>query len=113
MSCEKNININVESVILPAIFCLSEEAKGRIKAVVSRGGRPDLVGDELVKVQTLTLLIVAESDLPVISLNQEALMLLCCPKQLYTIEDASHLFEEPGALEEVARLSTRWFMEYL
>src|SRR5437773_9673450 len=75
-----------------------------IGAVVSRGGRPDLAGNALRRVKAPTLLIVGELDEPVISLNEEAYELLACEKDLQIVRGASHLFEEPGALEEVARL---------
>jgi putative phosphoribosyl transferase len=78
-------------------------------AVVSRGGRPDLAADDLPQVQAPTLLIVGGNDDVVITLNEEALALLRCPKQLIIIPGATHLFPEPGALEEVARLATEWF----
>jgi putative phosphoribosyl transferase len=76
---------------------------------VSRGGRPDLAADYLSSVQAPTLLIVGGNDDVVITLNEEALALLRCPKQLIVIPGATHLFPEPGALEEVARLASEWF----
>ena len=89
-------------------------AKGkRISAVVSRGGRPDLAGDALPHVQAPTLLIVGEYDDVVIRLNEEALRTLHCKKQLKIVPGATHLFEEPGALEEVARLASDWFSQHL
>ena len=81
----------------------------RIKAVVSRGGRPDLAGAALPHVKAPTLLIVGGDDTPVIRLNERALRLLRCDKQLVIVPGATHLFEEHGALEEVARLATDWF----
>jgi putative phosphoribosyl transferase len=84
-----------------------------VRAVVSRGGRPDLARDYLCGVVAPTLLIVGGDDEPVIRLNEEALGLLSCPKQLVIIPGATHLFEEPGALEEVARLAKEWFVRYL
>jgi putative phosphoribosyl transferase len=81
--------------------------------VVSRGGRPDLARDYLGGVVAPTLLIVGGDDQPVIRLNEEALRLLSCPKQLVIIPGATHLFEEPGDLEEVARLAKEWFIRYL
>jgi putative phosphoribosyl transferase len=84
-----------------------------IRAVVSRGGRPDLARDYLCGVVAPTLLIVGGDDEPVIQLNEEALRLLSCPKQLVIIPGATHLFEEPGALEEVSRLAKDWFVRYL
>jgi putative phosphoribosyl transferase len=84
-----------------------------VKAVVSRGGRPDLARDYLCGVVAPTLLIVGGDDEPVIRMNEEALRLLSCPKQLVIIPGATHLFEEPGSLEEVARLAKEWFVRYL
>ncbi len=80
-----------------------------IKAVVSRGGRPDLAMEYLPKVTAPTLLIVGGDDYPVIPLNEEAYELLPGPKKLEIVAGAGHLFEEPGALEEVARLACEWF----
>lgn len=80
-----------------------------IYAVVSRGGRPDLAADDLSRVKAPTLLIVGGNDDVVIALNEEAQALLRCPKQLVVVPGASHLFPEPGALEEVARLASEWF----
>jgi pimeloyl-ACP methyl ester carboxylesterase len=84
-----------------------------IAAVVSRGGRPDLAGDALPYVQAPTLLIVGGDDAPVITMNQQALLRLACEKQLQIVPGATHLFEEPGALEEVARLARQWFQTHL
>jgi putative phosphoribosyl transferase len=84
-----------------------------VGAVVSRGGRPDLAGGALRRVKCPTLLIVGELDEPVIALNEEAYELLACEKELQIVRGASHLFEEPGALEEVARLASGWFLEHL
>jgi putative phosphoribosyl transferase len=85
----------------------------RIGAVVSRGGRPDLASDYLSAVQAPTLLVVGGDDDVVIELNEQALRLLRCPKQLVVVPGATHLFEEPGTLEEVARLAKEWFLRYL
>jgi putative phosphoribosyl transferase len=84
-----------------------------IAAVVSRGGRPDLAAAYLPAVQAPTLLIVGSHDYPVIGMNEEALALLRCPKELVLVRGATHLFEEPGTLEEVARLARDWFGRYL
>jgi putative phosphoribosyl transferase len=84
-----------------------------IKAVVSRGGRPDLARDYLSAVQAPTLLLVGGCDDVVVELNERALRLLPCPKELVVIPGATHLFEEPGTLEEVARLAKEWFVRYL
>jgi putative phosphoribosyl transferase len=84
-----------------------------IRAVVSRGGRPDLAEASLSKVQAPTLLIVGERDSPVIRMNQEALERLQREKKLAIVPEATHLFEEPGTLEVVARLSSEWFEQYI
>src|SRR4051812_36494185 len=86
----------------------------RVGAVVSRGGRPDLAGEALPAVRAPTLLIVGGDDEPVIALNEDALVQLGAPvKQLVIVPGASHLFEEPGKLEEVARLAAQWFGRHL
>jgi putative phosphoribosyl transferase len=84
-----------------------------VHAIVSRGGRPDLAGAALVHVRAPTLLIVAEHDDQVIQLNREALAQLRCEKRLLIVPGATHLFEEPGALDEVARLARDWFQHQL
>lgn len=80
-----------------------------VKAVVSRGGRPDLAGEALARVWAPTLLIVGGFDTPVIRMNEEASDRMSCPCRLEIVLEASHLFEEPGKLDEVARLAQRWF----
>jgi pimeloyl-ACP methyl ester carboxylesterase len=86
----------------------------RVRAVVSRGGRPDLAGDALPLVRAPTLLLVGGHDDVVIELNEAALARLGAPvKKLVIVPGASHLFEEPGTLEEVARLAADWFAHYL
>ncbi|OGH69653.1 MAG: hydrolase [Candidatus Magasanikbacteria bacterium RIFCSPHIGHO2_02_FULL_51_14] len=89
------------------------ELGGDIKAVVSRGGRPDLAVDYLPKVKSPTLLIVGGDDTEVIELNQQAYDRLTCEKKYEIVPGATHLFEEPGALEEVARLAGEWFAKYV
>ncbi len=84
-----------------------------VAAVVSRGGRPDLAGDALAVVRTPTLLIVGGDDEQVISLNEEAMRRMRTPVQLAIVPHATHLFEEPGALEQVERLGLDWFTRYL
>lgn len=84
-----------------------------IGAVVSRGGRPDLAGAALQKVNAPTLLIVGSDDHKVIELNRWAMAEMNCERQLQIIPGATHLFEEPGALEEVARLAREWFKRHL
>jgi putative phosphoribosyl transferase len=89
------------------------EVGQRIDAVVSRGGRSDLAGDALPRVQSPTLLIVGEYDDAVIRLNKEALAELRCEKEMKIVPGATHLFGEPGALEVVARLAADWFSRHL
>lgn len=84
-----------------------------VGAVVSRGGRPDLAGPWLEKVQAPTLLIVGGHDYPVIDLNREAQRHLHCSSLLEIVKGATHLFEEPGALAQVARLAQGWFLSHL
>ncbi len=84
-----------------------------VKAIVSRGGRPDLAGSYLSRVRAPTLLIVGGNDMPVIGMNREALIQLSTEKALEVVPGATHLFEEPGALEEVSRLAARWFQKRL
>jgi putative phosphoribosyl transferase len=96
-----------------AALVAAAERPGVVGAVVSRGGRPDLAGPPLARVRAPTLLIVGGQDVPVIELNRRALAALRCEKQLVIIPGATHLFEEPGALEQVARLAREWFERYL
>ncbi|RPI46624.1 MAG: hypothetical protein EHM67_00920 [Hyphomicrobiaceae bacterium] len=84
-----------------------------ITAVVSRGGRPDLAADALASVLAPTLLIVGELDTVVIELNRRAMAQLSCPVRLEIVHGATHLFEEPGALDQVVSLATAWFTQYL
>ncbi len=84
-----------------------------IGAVVSRGGRPDLAGPALENVHAPTLLIVGGEDLAVLDLNEDAMRHLNCERRLSIVRGATHLFEEPGALEEVAQLAGAWFLEHL
>lgn len=83
-----------------------------VRAVVSRGGRPDLVMDALPYVTAPTLLIVGEFDDVVMELNRKALARLTCEKELAVVPGAAHLFEEPGALDEVAERAAHWFREH-
>jgi putative phosphoribosyl transferase len=84
-----------------------------VGAVVSRGGRPDLAGEWLRLVRQPTLLIVGERDIQVVQLNHRAREMLSGTTRLVIVPGASHLFEEPGALEQVARLAATWFVEHL
>lgn len=95
-----------------ALRVASEKGK-EIQAVVSRGGRPDLAMNILDSVTAPTLFIVGGNDFGVIKLNQEAFARLICSKEFEIIPNATHLFEEPGCLEEVARLAKEWFCKHL
>jgi pimeloyl-ACP methyl ester carboxylesterase len=86
---------------------------GMVGAIVSRGGRPDLARSALIDVRAPTLLIVGALDTVVIDLNHEALRRLRCPARLKIVPHASHLFEEPGTLEQVSLLARHWFDEHL
>jgi len=96
-----------------AALVAAAERPNEVGAIVSRGGRPDLAGDALPLVKAPTLLIVGGNDEPVIGMNEEALARMRAVKRLQIVPGASHLFEEPGALEEVARLATGWFARHL
>jgi len=96
-----------------AALIAAAEIGQKIKAVVSRGGRPDLAAQALERVQSPTLLIVGGDDVGVIELNQQAFNLLHCVKKMEIVPHATHLFEEPGALEEVGRMASIWFNTYL
>jgi pimeloyl-ACP methyl ester carboxylesterase len=96
-----------------AALVAAAELGDEIGAVVSRGGRPDLAGEALPLVVAPTLLIVGGFDDVVIRLNEEALAKLQCVKKLKIVPGATHLFEEPGKLEDVARLAGAWFQKYL
>ena len=85
--------------------------KHQISAVVSRGGRPDLAADVLDKVEAPTLLIVGGEDETVLALNRKAMAGMHCVKKLHVVPGATHLFEEPGALEEVVTVAAEWFVE--
>jgi putative phosphoribosyl transferase len=87
--------------------------KDYIKAVVSRGGRADLADGDLVYVKAPTLLIIGSLDKPVLAMNHYAYDLLHCEKEIKVIQGATHLFEEPGKLDEVATYATKWFEKYL
>jgi putative phosphoribosyl transferase len=95
-----------------ALDAAAREPRG-VAAIVSRGGRPDLAMDYLDKVKAPTLLIVGGNDRPVIAMNREAFGNLKCKKDMVVIPGATHLFEEPGALDEVARLAAEWFLKHM
>ncbi|MBI5105466.1 MAG: dienelactone hydrolase family protein [Solirubrobacterales bacterium] len=96
-----------------AALVAAAEAGADVRAVVARGGRPDLAGPSLPDVVTPTLLIVGGADPAVLDLNREALEQLTCPAELAVVPGATHLFEEPGTLDDVARLAIGWFTRHL
>jgi len=96
-----------------AALIAAAERPDIVAAVVSRGGRPDLAGKVLPRIKAPTLLIVGGRDSLVIEINQEALAKISAEKKLVVVPGATHLFEEPGALEEVARLAADWFTSHL
>jgi putative phosphoribosyl transferase len=96
-----------------AALCAAAELGDDIRAVVSRGGRPDMAGECLGRVTAPTLLIVGGADRQVLVLNEQAAGLLRCPHEIEVVPGATHLFEEPGALERVAELAGAWFARLL
>lgn len=96
-----------------AAAALQAASMREVKAVVSRGGRPDLAKEFLAKVTAPTLLIVGSLDEIVIELNKQAMQLLHCTKKLEIVDGATHLFEEPGRLEIVSQLAGNWFSKYM
>src|SRR5436189_154612 len=106
---ERTVHIAIDHVDLEGTLGVPQDAAG----VVSRGGRPDLADDLLPAVEAPTLLIVGGRDDVVIQLNEEAKRLIRAEVRLEIVPRATHLFEEPGALEDVARLASDWFSRYL
>ncbi len=96
-----------------AALIAASEADAGVRAVVSRGGRPDLAGSALRAVRAPVLLIVGGADRLVLELNREAQAAIRAPCELAVVPRATHLFEEPGALDEVARLAADWFLRHL
>jgi pimeloyl-ACP methyl ester carboxylesterase len=96
-----------------AALCAAVHSPAPIRAVVSRGGRPDLAREALPLVKVPTLLVVGGNDSDVLELNELAAARMRCEKQLRVIPGATHLFEEPGALEQVAAMAAEWFEEHL
>lgn len=96
-----------------AALLAAAEREGTVRAVVSRGGRPDLAGTALHRVTAPTLLIVGGADVDVLEMNRAALAGLRCEKELRIVPRATHLFPEPGALENVAGLAAAWFRRHL
>lgn len=111
----KNLLIGSFGASTGAAAALKAAAKldPEIRAIVSRGGRPDLAMDIVTSVKSPTLLIVGQNDPQVIELNQEIYQLLNTSKKLEIIPGATHLFEEPGTLQKVAELASDWFKKYL
>jgi putative phosphoribosyl transferase len=111
----KNLAVGLFGASTGAAAALIAAAKlpEQVKAVVSRGGRPDLAGKYLSKVEAPTLLIVGGNDVQVLELNRETLQQLSSEKKLTVVPGATHLFEEPGKLDEVAKLAIKWFKEKL
>jgi dienelactone hydrolase len=95
-----------------ALVAAADLGRG-IGGVVLSGARPDLAGNALLRIKSPTLLVVAERDLDLLEFNEEAFDMLACPKEFSTIPGATPGFEEPGALEQVARLASDWFLEHL
>lgn len=96
-----------------AALIAAAERPAAVRAIVSRGGRPDLAGDALARVSAPTLFIVGGHDREVLALNREALALIPAQKELVIVPGATHLFEEPGALEHVAQAAGTWFERHL
>jgi alpha-beta hydrolase superfamily lysophospholipase len=96
-----------------AALVAAAHSEREIGAIVSRGGRPDLAAGALARVRAPTLLIVGGRDTTVLELNRAALAELRCEKELAVVPGATHLFEEPGALEQVMKLAGRWFADHL
>jgi dienelactone hydrolase len=96
-----------------AAAALAASVECEVDAIVSRGGRPDLAGPALPRVTAPTLLIVGSHDEVVVQLNEQALARLTCEARLELVPGATHLFEEPGTLEQVARLAADWFLRWL
>lgn len=110
----KQLSVGIFGASTGAAAALEVAAQfgNRVAAVVSRGGRPDFAMRNLKKVVSPTLLIVGGNDVVVVELNEEAFAELVCEKKLEIVPGATHLFEEPGTLEEVARLATAWFKRF-
>jgi putative phosphoribosyl transferase len=112
-SCMLSFGLFGASTGAAAAMMVAARLSSQIQAVVSRGGRPDLAMKVLDKIKAPTLLIVGGSDTDVLELNRAAFEKLHCPKAFKVIENATHLFEETGALEAVASSANDWFLEQL
>lgn len=113
LHCDQPIGLFGASTGAGAALVAAAQRLKAVRAIVSRGGRPDLAGDALAKVFAPTLLIVGGADIEVLALNRAALDRMHCHKQLEIVPHATHLFEETGALERVARLAGAWFLQHL
>lgn len=111
--CGKKIGLFGASTGAAAALCAAAKESKNVAAVVSRGGRPDLAFDALDAVTAPTLLIVGGLDEAVIRLNEEAFARLRCKKRLEIVPGATHLFEEPGCMDQVTALAAQWFKSYL
>src|SRR5881392_3637351 len=111
-TCDLAIGYFGSSTGAAAALVAAAQLREDVRAVVSRGGRPDLAGDALPKVQAPTLLIVGGNDDTVIELNEMARDRMSCEVKLEIVPGATHLFEESGALEKVAKLAADWFVDY-
>lgn len=112
-TCDLSLGYFGASTGAAAALVAAARGEREIGAIVSRGGRPDLARSALSQVRAPTLLIVGSRDPTVLKLNEEALAELRCPKELAVVPGATHLFEEPGTLEEVMDLASRWFADHL
>ncbi len=101
------------SVGAAATFVAASHRPDDVRAVVSRGGRPDLAEEAIERVTAPTLLIVGGADHPLAELNARAYLRLACTKRIEVVAGATHLFEEPGAMQEVTRVTREWFVRYL
>jgi len=109
----KSLTIGYFGASTGAAAALAASVECDVQAVVSRGGRPDLAGAALARVTAPTLLIAGSHDPVVVDLNRQALAQLGCEAKLEIVPGATHLFEEPGTLEQVARLASSWFQRWL
>jgi dienelactone hydrolase len=109
----KSLSVGYFGASTGAAAALAASVECDVQAIVSRGGRPDLAGAALPRVTAPTLLIVGSNDPVVVDLNQQALAELTCKARLEIVPGATHLFEEPGTLEQVARLAGDWFSQWL
>ncbi len=112
-TCHLRVGLFGASTGAAAALCAAADRPGRVGAIVARGGRPDLAGACLGLVHAPTLLIVGGDDAEVLHLNRAALLAMHCAKRLEVVPGASHLFEEPGALEAAAHLAAAWFTTHL